>query len=172
MSSFDLAASIERGRRRLGEHRSPRSPRRQRSDAGRFRLHPDIEQALRLRLLSQECPNLSAVLREMEALANRIGEKPLSRATLYNYLGRAPANAWCLDELPPDVVATLHNVDPDQPVPGHHVALRAFQDGSLCAVSWAAGMPWWDLWQARRRRGWRPRSKGLLDAVCRTRGIR
>jgi hypothetical protein len=42
--------------------------------------------------------------------------------------------------------------------------------GSLAAMSFAAGLPWLDLHQARHLRGWRPRSRGLLDAVLRARG--
>jgi non-specific serine/threonine protein kinase len=34
-----------------------------------------------------------------------------------------------------------------------------------------AGLPWLDLYQARRARGWRTRSRGLLDAVLRAREI-
>jgi hypothetical protein len=70
-----------------------------------------------------------------------------------------------------DVRLTLHNVDPTAPIPGDQIAFRCFHDGNLHALSFAAGMPWLDLHQARRKRGWRPKSRGLLEAVCRARGI-
>jgi hypothetical protein len=56
-------------------------------------------------------------------------------------------------------------------VPGHQLAFYCFNYGSLGAISYAAGLPWLDLYQARRMRGWRPRSFGLLLAVMRRRGL-
>jgi hypothetical protein len=56
-------------------------------------------------------------------------------------------------------------------VPGHQLAFYCFDYGSLAAISFAAGLPWLDLYQARRMRGWRPRSFGLLAAVMRRRGL-
>jgi hypothetical protein len=65
----------------------------------------------------------------------------------------------------------LYNLGPTGTVPGHQLAFYCFNYGSLAAVSYAAGLPWLDLHQARRLQGWRPRSRGLLDAVMRVRGI-
>jgi hypothetical protein len=44
--------------------------------------------------------------------------------------------------------------------------------GTLPAMCYAAGLPWLDLFQASQLRGWRPRSRSLLQAVMRVRGIR
>lgn len=56
-------------------------------------------------------------------------------------------------------------------MPGPQLAFYCLNYGSLAAISYAAGLPWLDLYQAGRLRGWRPRSRGLLDAVLRARGI-
>ena len=72
--------------------------------------------------------------------------------------------------LPTPVVDALYNIAPDGRVPGHQLAFHCFNYGSLGAISYAAGLPWLDLYQARRMRGWRPRSFGLLLAVMRTAG--
>ena len=73
--------------------------------------------------------------------------------------------------LPTPVVEALYNIAPDWRVPGHQLAFYCFNYGSLGAISFAAGLPWLDLYQARRMRGWRPRSFGLLSAVMRRRGL-
>ena len=95
------------------------------------------------------------------------GRKPPARASLYNALARLDAVAT----LPTPVVEALYNIAPDGRVPGHQLAFYCFNYGSLGAISYAAGLPWLDLYQARRMRGWRPRSFGLLSAVMRQRGL-
>ena len=70
------------------------------------------------------------------------------------------------------VAATLYNLAPDAVVPGAQLVFYCFNYGSLAAMSFAAGLPWLDLRRASRLRGWRSRSRGLLDAVMRVRGIR
>jgi hypothetical protein len=70
------------------------------------------------------------------------------------------------------VVDALYNLSPADRIPGHQLAFYCFNYGSLAAISYAAGLPWLDLYQARFLRGWRPRSAGLLEAVMRARGIR
>jgi hypothetical protein len=69
------------------------------------------------------------------------------------------------------VQGALYNLGPTGQVPGHQLVFHAFQHGDTRAMSFAAGLPWLDLYQAQRMRGWRARSRGLLDAVMRRRGI-
>ena len=99
------------------------------------------------------------------------GLRSPSRAALYRLLDRIPGHAYPMTALPHDVRLTLHNVDPTALIPGDQIAFLCFHDGNLRALSFAAGMPWLDLHQARRKRGWRPKSRGMLEAVCRARGI-
>jgi hypothetical protein len=99
------------------------------------------------------------------------GLKPPARATLYNAFDRLEPRRYHVSTLPPRAVAALYNLAPDSVVPGPQLAFYCFNYGSLAAVSFAAGLPWLDLYQARRLRGWRPRSRGLFDAVMRVRGL-
>ncbi len=99
------------------------------------------------------------------------GLKPPARASLYNALARLDGHTDSVATLPPLVVDALYNIAPDGRVPGHQLAFYCFNYGSLGAISYAAGLPWLDLYQARRMRGWRPRSFGLLLAVMRRRGL-
>ena len=82
----------------------------------------------------------------------------------------AELQAGELPELPPSVQLTLHNVDPASPIPGDQIAFRCFHDGDLRALAFAAGMPWLDLHLARRKRGWRPRSRGPKSETVARRG--
>ena len=100
------------------------------------------------------------------------GLRPPSRASLYNAFSSIDAHSYAIQSLPPAVIDVLYNLDPGGMVPGHQLAFYCFNYGTLAAVSYAAGLPWLDLYQARRLRGWRPRSRGLLQAVMRVRGIR
>ena len=99
------------------------------------------------------------------------GLKPPARASLYNGLARLDGHIYTVATLPRPVVEALYNIAPDGRVPGHQLAFYCFNHGSLSAISYAAGLPWLDLYQARRMRGWRPRSFGLLQAVMRRRGL-
>ena len=56
-------------------------------------------------------------------------------------------------------------------VPGHQLAFYCFNYGTSDVMSFAAGLPWLDLYQAAHLRGWWPRSRGLLDASLRARRI-
>jgi hypothetical protein len=85
------------------------------------------------------------------------------------------------DELPVEVQQALYNQgDPGQPdaprerreVPGDQVVFYALNYGSLRAVSFASGLHWLSLHRAKQRRGWRPKSRALLDAIVSYRGIR
>jgi hypothetical protein len=97
--------------------------------------------------------------------------RPPSRASLYNTLSRLPGHVFPIRSLPPHVQGALYNLGPDGEVPGHQLAFYCFNYGSLRAVSYAASLPWLDLYQAQHLRGWRPRSRGLLQAAMRVRGI-
>jgi hypothetical protein len=72
-------------------------------------------------------------------------------------------------DLPTSALEALYNISPDALVPGHQVAFCCFNYGTLSAICFASGMPWLDLHHARRARGWRPKSRGLLEAACRAR---
>jgi hypothetical protein len=97
--------------------------------------------------------------------------RPPARATLYNAFPRIEGHRYAVPALPAPVADALYNLGPGATVPGHQLAFHCFNYGSLPAVSFAAGLPWLDLYQARRLRGWRPRGRGLIDAVMRRRGI-
>lgn len=108
---------------------------------------------------------MTAVHRRLAAFARERGWRPPARATLYAALAGLEGSRHDLAELPAPVRAALYNLAPGTTVPGHQVAFYCFNYGSLAAVSFAAGLPWLDLHQAARSRGWRPRSRGLLLAA-------
>jgi hypothetical protein len=95
-----------------------------------------------------------------------------ARASLYNAFSRVEGHRHSIALLPAHVAATLYNLTPEGDVPGHQLAFHCFNYGSVPAISYAASLPWLDLYQAARVRGWRPRSRGLLMAVMRARRIR
>jgi len=162
---FDLTESQIRARQRLGAAPS----RRRRSDAGRSRLRPELLAELRAQVFAVERPSMTAIQRRLAALARERGWRPPARATLYAALARLEGSRHELANLPAQVQAALYNLAPDATVPGHQVAFYCFNHGSLAAASFAAGLPWIDLYQASKARGWRPRSRGLLLAVLRAR---
>jgi hypothetical protein len=114
---------------------------------------------------------MTAVHRRLAEFCTRQGLRPPSRATLYNVLARIEGHVYDISALPPHVREALYNLAPDGTVPGHQLAFYCFNHGSLAAASYAAGLPWLDLYQAARLRGWRPRSRGLLRAALRARGL-
>jgi hypothetical protein len=99
------------------------------------------------------------------------GLKPPSRATIYKLLTTLPTPTYRLADLPPAVQRALYNLAPDSEVPAHQVAFYCFNYGDLGAVSFAAGLPWLALYQARRLPGYRDKSRGLIDAVAQLRGL-
>ena len=111
------------------------------------------------------------LLRELAAFCRRRRLRAPARATVYRFIERCPPHRYRIEDLPPPVQAALYNLGPDGDVPGHQLAFHAFQHGDTAAMSFAAGLPWLDLYQADRMRGWRPRSHGLLRAVLRRRSI-
>jgi hypothetical protein len=132
-------------------------------------LRPELLAELREGVLAEERPSMTAIHRRLAAFARERGWRPPARATLYAALPRLEGSRLELAHLPSAVQAALHNLAPDATVPGHQVAFCCFNHGSLAAASFAAGLPWLDLHQASRARGWRPRSRGLLLAALRAR---
>lgn len=114
---------------------------------------------------------MTVVHRHLTEFCAKRGMRPPSRATLYNVLTRIEGHVYDISVLPSHVREALYNLAPDGTVPGHQLAFYCFNYGTLAAVSYAAGLPWLDLYQASRLRGWRPLSRGLLRAVERVRGI-
>ena len=114
---------------------------------------------------------MTAVHRHLADLGARHGRRPPSRASLYRALSKIDGHAYDVSRLPRPVREALYNLAPRGAVPGHQLVFYCFNYGSLAAASYAAGLPWLDLYQAWRLRGWRPRSRGLLRAVMRARAI-
>jgi len=165
---FDISEAQKRASRRLGA----RSTRRRRSDAGKSRVSPFLLDALRVLVVGREQPSITQVERHLAALAAEHRLRPPCRATLYGTLATMPGHFYRMASLPSHVRSALYNLGSDAEVPGHQLAFYCFNYGSPAAASYAAGLPWLDLYQARRMRGWRARSRGLLDAAMRFRGMR
>lgn len=124
---------------------------------------------LRERLLGYERPHLRSLLDELGEYCAARGIRCPSRASVYQLVDRIDGHCYRASELPPAVRAALYNLGPDALVPGHQVAFYCFNYGELAAICFAAGMPWLDLHQAGRLRGWRAKSRGLWEAACRVR---
>ena len=114
---------------------------------------------------------MADVLRQVGDRCRSNGLRPPSRAAAYKLLTSLPAPTFRVDTLPSPVREALYNLAPDSEVPAHQVAFYCFNYGNLSAISFAAGLPWLALYQARRLPGYRPKSRGLLDAVAHVRGI-
>lgn len=96
---------------------------------------------------------------------------PPSRATVYKLLATLPTPRFNVAGLPSPVRNALYNLTDDTAVPAHQLAFYCFNYGDLAATSFAAGLPWLALYQAARMPGYRSRSRGLIEAVMRSRGI-
>lgn len=114
---------------------------------------------------------MAAIQRRVADVCVEHGLRAPSRASLYNILTRIEGHSCDVSALPPRVGEALYNLAPDGTVPGHQLVFYCVNYGSLAAVSYAAGLPWLDLYQAWHLRGWRPRSRGLLQAALRVRAI-
>jgi hypothetical protein len=167
MPAFDLAASVDRARRRFGSG----GARQRRSDAGKLRLPAATVALLRPLLLDQGRPRMVDLQRELAAACQRRGLKAPARATLYACLALVEPHGYRVVDLPRHVQGALYNLDVSATVPGHQLAFYCFNHGDLAAISYAAGLPWLDLFQAAKLGGWRPRSRGLLQAVLQLRHI-
>jgi len=165
MSSFAIEKSLERARRRLGDGRSHRS------DRGARRLPPELQTHLQDLLSGHDRPPVRQLRATLGRFCERRGLPVPARATLYSFMQTAPTPLYRIEELPDAVRRTLHNVAQDADVPGPILVRRAFEAGSLAAVSYASSLPWLCLYQADRLRGWRPKSHAMLRAVMRFRRI-
>ncbi|MBI3182725.1 MAG: hypothetical protein HYZ28_11360 [Myxococcales bacterium] len=114
---------------------------------------------------------MRALEEELRVFCRESGQRAPARGTLYSFMAKAPTRRYEQARLPKAVREALYNVDPKASVPGHQLAFYCFNYGDVSAVSFAAGLPWLALFQAARMRGFRPRSRGLLEAVLRARGI-
>jgi hypothetical protein len=164
---FDLKQSQEAAKARL----RVASRRRRRSDRGRSRLPAVVLAEVRTSALGVGRPSMSGLQKRVAAVCRASRLRTPSRASLYNAFATIEGHSYEIASLPPPVLEVLYNLAPTGSVPGPQLAFYCFNYGSLTEVSYAAGLPWLDLYQARRLRGWRPRSRGLLDAVMRVRGI-
>jgi hypothetical protein len=142
-----------------------------RSDIGRSRLHPAVQTKLAELLGAPEQPPMSVLIKEMAAHCRRHRLPTPARATLYASLSRAPVSSFPMRSLPESVRRALHNLGNDAVVPGDQVAFAAFNRGDTSALSWASGLPWPCLRRAALLSGFRPKSRALLLAIMRYRGI-
>ncbi len=170
MSAFDLQASFERAKDRFGG-KGREGPRRKRSDRGVARLHPEVIELVHHLASGQSRPRMTDLVAEVGRFSKVRGLRSPSRTALYRLLDHLAGHTYEISALPQDVRLTLHNVEPTARIPGAQLAFHCFNYGNSRALSFAAGLPWLDLHQARRKRGWRAKSRGVLDAVCRARGI-
>ena len=83
-------------------------------------------------------------------------QKAPSRATIYNFVARCPPHEYSMTEPPVYVRDALYNLGASGIIPGHQLACYAFQYGDVRAASFAAGLPWLDLYQADRLRAGDP----------------
>jgi hypothetical protein len=134
-------------------------------------MHPIVLAELRRLALGVERPLMKNVQARLNQLSRAEGLRPPARATLYNTLPRLSGHTYSISKLPAIVRQSLYNLAPDAVVPGHQLAFHCFNHGSLAAVCFGSGLPWIDLYQASRLRGWRPKSRGLLVAAMGVRGI-
>ncbi len=166
MSVFNLQASFDRAAKRFGSNGL-----RRRRDRGQLRLEPRVLAKLESLLSGQERPPVRDVLAELQTFCEPLSLRVPARATIYQAMAFLPTRAFPVAELPAPARETLYNVSASGTVPGHQLAFYCFNYGGSEALSFAAGLPWLALYQAARLPGWRARSRGLLDATLRVRGI-
>ncbi len=170
-ATFDLAASLEKARRRLPA--PSRAGRRPRADRGSLRVDRRIVELVGDAVGGRDRPQLAEVYRRLAERCRREGLEPPCRATFYKILAVLPARTtYRVAELPDAVRRALYNLEPESDVPAHQVAFYCFNYGDLAAMSFASTLPWLALYQALRLPGYRTRSRGLLEAAARARGIR
>jgi hypothetical protein len=166
----NIQDSILKAKKRLGSKNAV-SKRKRRSDCGKSRLPRAVIKKLNQLLSSQNRPDMRELLSEIKIYCLKNKYPIPARGTLYNYIERAPVPLYHPDRLPEQVKGALYNLDLKTPIPGHQLVFYCVNYGDLKAVSYAAGLPWLSLYQASRIRGFRPKSRGLLEAVIRKRGI-
>ncbi len=164
---FDFEASQRNAAARLGAD----TGRARRRDSGLLRLDPHVIALVREELLGQAKPDMSALHDLIKKRCALVRRRCPSRSSLYTIADKVSGHTYLASELPVWVRDVLHNVDPTSAVPGRQVAFACINSGDTRALSFAASLPWLDLFQARRMRGFRAKSVGLLDAICAARGI-
>ena len=170
MSAFDIEKSLKNAERRLATARRP-GGRRPRSDRGVSRLDPRVQAWVQAELSGYDRPPIAEVIVRMTRRCREAGLRPPSRATVYKLLATTETGSYRVAELPPAVQDALYNLGTTGEVPGHQLAFYCFNYGSLTAVSFASGLPWLALHRALRLPGYRTKSRGLIEAVARVRGI-
>jgi hypothetical protein len=130
-----------------------------------------VETKLAELLGAHEQPPMRVLVKEMVAHCRRHRLPAPARATLYASLARVPVSSFPMRSLPESVRRALHNLGNGAVVPGDQVAFAAFNRGDTSALSWASGLPWPCLRHAARLPGFRPKSRALLIAIMRYRGI-
>lgn len=168
-SPFNLEASFERASKRFAKE--PSSKRKIRSDRGKTRLPREGVELLRYYLQGYEFTGIKTVLSKLAEVCQQRALSCPSRATVYKFIQQDTGPRYSLTELPDPVSAALYNLGGTGDVPGAQLVFYCLNYGDLKAIQYTAGMPWWPLYQAARMRGWRPRSRGLLHAILRARGI-
>lgn len=167
MPDFDLTTAVREAERRFG---TPTS-RKARSDRGLPRIDPAVASHLESLLRTQERRPVREILQKLESFCRERGLRCPARATVYEWMDQLPPAAYRAGDLPAHVRETLYNLDEDSVVPADQLAFHCLNYGTTRAISFAGGLPWLALHQAARLRGWRPRSRGLLDAILRVRRI-
>ena len=163
---FDITQS-----QRLAERYLTRpAGRARRSDAGRSRLPAPVLAEIRAAATGFGRPSMAGLQGRLATLCAEKGLRPPSRASLYAAFDSIEGDVYQISTLPPAAGDCLYNLPSDGMVPGRQLVFSCLNYGSLAAMSFAAGLPWLDLHQARLVRGWRPRSHGLLLALLRVRG--
>lgn len=170
MSIFNLQSSIDKARDRFERPQST-SPRRPRADRGRTRIDSRILRWLATEFSCHDRPRMEETLRRLSRFCAAEQLKTPSRATVYNLLEILPVPTYRFEQLPGPVQEALYNMEPSGEIPGHQIAFYCFNYGTVPAMSFAAGLPWLALFQALRMRGYRAKSRGLIEAVAAVRGI-
>jgi hypothetical protein len=167
MPTFDLRSSLEQAEKRF----AGKPIRKTREDRGQPRLHPEVAARLEELLQTHDRVPVRTILEDLGEFCEARALRCPARATIYQWMGQTRVSHYLVATLPAPARETLYNLSDDSVVPGHQLAFHCLNYGDIRAVSFAAGLPWLALHQAGRLRGWRPRSKGLLNAICRARGI-
>jgi len=167
--AFDLKASMAKAEQRLASH--GRTERKRRSDLGSCRLPGVLERLLTNYAEQQERPAMKVVLDALADTAKQGGLRMPSRTTVYRFFDTVTPPELKADSLPRAVREALYNLDGSARIPAPQVVFYCFNYGTPRAMSFAAGLPWLALYQAKRIRGWRSRSRALLEAILRSRGI-
>lgn len=164
MSVLSINSSIIRAERRL-RGSGARGPR---GDRGVARINARAEAALQRLLHTRDKPAINAVATQLQSYCARVGISAPSRASVYNAVQRAVAPSFTTDAMPQAMRDALYNLDLSTrlSVPGDQLVFYAFNYGSPAAISFAAALPWLCLAKAANLRGWRPKSRALLQAVC------